>query len=337
MPKGEKYDIDSSMNRQMTLAEMNDELSAARTNKKEFLEKLERIIPWTEFIKLIKPYYYKGERGNKPYPLELMLRFFILQNVYTLSDMAVMNEIIDRRAFSNYCGINSPDEVPDGDTIGRFRNLLTKNNLQEKIFAMVIRILMESGLILKKGTIVDSTFIEAPSSTKNREKKRDPEAHSAKKGNTWHFGYKAHIGVDDENGLIHTVKTTAANEHDVTVMNELLHGEEERAYGDSGYIGAQKRPDAIKKNKSGKNIKYIINRRPSSIKKLSKSGQYAAKKRERQKSSVRCKVEHVFAVVKNIFRYRKTRYRGLRKQTAKNYIMFALANLYLADRKSLAV
>jgi IS5 family transposase len=248
-----------------------------------------------------------------------------------------MNEIIDSRAFSNFCGINSPDEVPDGDTIGRFRNLLTKNNLQEKIFAMVVEILMERGLILKKGTIVDSTFIESPSSTKNREKKRDPEAHSAKKGNTWHFGYKAHIGVDDENGLIHTVKTTAANEHDVTVMNELLHGEEERAYGDSGYIGAQKRPDAIKKNKSGKNIKYIINRRPSSIKKLSKSGQYAAKKRERQKSSVRCKVEHVFAVVKNIFRYRKTRYRGLRKQTAKNYIMFALANLYLADRKSLAV
>lgn len=325
------------MNRQMTLAEINDELGAARTNKKEFLEKLERIIPWTEFIKLIKPYYYKGERGNKPYPLELMLRIFILQNVYTLADMAVMNEVIDSRAFSNFCGINSPDEVPDGDTIGRFRNLLTKNCLQEKIFAMVVEILTERGLILKKGTIVDSTFIESPSSTKNREQKRDPEARSAKKGNIWHFGYKAHIGVDDENGLVHTVKTTAANEHDVTVMNELLHGEEKRAYGDSGYIGAEKRPDAIKKNKSGKNIKYIINRRPSSIKKLSKSGQYAAKKRERQKSSVRCKVEHVFTVVKNIFRYRKTRYRGLRKQTAKLNIMFALANLYLADRKSLTV
>lgn len=325
------------MNRQMTLAEMKDELGAARTNKKEFLEKLERIIPWTEFIKLIEPHYYKGERGNKPYPLELMLRIFILQNVYTLADMAVMNEVIDSRAFSNFCGINSPDEVPDGDTIGRFRNILTKNHLQEKIFTAVVEILMERGLILKKGTIVDSTFIESPSSTKNREKKRDPEAHSAKKGNTWHFGYKAHIGVDEENGLIHTVKTTAANEHDVTVMNELLHGEEERAYGDSGYIGAKKRHNAVRKNKSGKNIRYIINRRPSSIKKLSKSGQYAAKKRERQKSSVRCKVEHVFAVVKNIFRYRKTRYRGLRKQTAKNYIMFALANLYLADRVSLSV
>ena len=321
----------------MMLAEINDELSAARTNKKEFLNKLEAIIPWEEFIRIIQPSYYKGEVGNKPYPLELMLRILILQNVYNLADMAVMNEVIDSRAFSDFCGVNSPDEVPNGDTIGRFRNILTENGLQEKIFARVVEILTERKLILKKGTIVDSTFIESPSSTKNKEKKRDPEARSGKKGNTWHFGYKAHIGVDEEKGLVHTIKVTPANEHDVTIMSELLHGKEERAYGDSGYIGAKKRPEAIKKNKDGKNIKYIINRRPSSIKKLSKSGQYAAKKRERQKSSVRCKVEHVFAVVKNIFRYRKTRYRGLRKQTAKLNIMFALANLYLADRFSLSV
>ena len=321
----------------MTLAEINDEFGAARTNKKEFLEKMDSIIPWVAFVELVQPYYYKGERGNKPYPLELMLKIFILQNLYDLADMKAMNEVIDSRAFTAFCCINSPDEVPDGDTIGRFRAILTKHNLQEKIFKEVVNQLEKRGLILKKGTIVDSTFIEAPSSTKNRKKERDPEAHSAKKGNTWHFGYKAHIGVDEENGLIHTVKTTAANEHDVTVMNELLHGEEERAFGDSGYIGAKKRPDAVKKNKSGKNIKYIINRRPSSIKKLSKSGQYAAKKIEKKKSSVRCKVEHVFAVVKRLFRYRKTRYRGLKKQTAKNYIMFALANLYLADRKSLSV
>jgi len=325
------------MDRQMTLAEINDEFGAARTNKKEFLEKMDSIIPWVAFVELVQPYYYKGERGNKPYPLELMLKIFILQNLYDLADMKAMNEVIDSRAFTAFCCINSPDEVPDGDTIGRFRALLTKHNLQEKIFKEVVNQLEKRGLILKKGTIVDSTFIEAPSSTKNRKKERDPEAHSAKKGNTWHFGYKAHIGVDEENGLIHTVKTTAANEHDVTVMNELLHGEEERAFGDSGYIGAKKRPDAVKKNKSGKNIKYIINRRPSSIKKLSKSGQYAAKKIEKKKSSVRCKVEHVFAVVKRLFGYRKTRYRGLKKQTAKNYIMFALANLYLADRKSLSV
>ena len=321
----------------MTLAEMNDEFGAARTNKKEFLEKMDQIIPWVEFVEIIQPYYYKGERGNKPYPLELMLRIFILQNLYDLADMKVMNEVLDSRAFTAFCSINSPDEVPDGDTIGRFRNLLMEHDLQKKIFDAVLNLIAERGLILKKGTIVDSTFIEAPSSTKNQKKERDPEAHSSKKGNTWHFGYKAHIGVDRESGLVHHVVTTAANEHDVTVVNQLMHGDEDTLGGDSGYIGAEKRPDAITRNRKGKKIKYVICRKPSSIRKLSKSGQYAAKKREHEKSSVRCKVEHVFAVVKKLFGYRKTRYRGLRKQTAKNFIMFALANLYLADRKSLSV
>lgn len=321
----------------MTLAEMNDEFGAARTNKKEFLNKMDSVIPWETFVKEIEPYYYKGERGNKPYPLELMLRIYMLQNLYDLADMKVMYEILDSRAFTEFCCINSPDEVPDGDTIGRFRNLLNKHGLQQTIFATVVDLLLQRGLILKKGTIVDSTFIEAPSSTKNKEKKRDPEAHSAKKGNTWHFGYKMHIGVDRDSGLVHHVKTTSANEHDVTATSELMHGEEETLNGDSGYIGADKRPEAIRKNKQGKKIKYIINRKQSSINKLSKSGQYAAKKREHEKSSVRCKVEHVFAVVKRLFGYRKTRYRGLRKQMLKSYIMFALANLYLADRKSLSV
>ena len=325
------------MNRQMTLAEMNDEFGAARTNKKEFLNKMDSVIPWETFVKEIEPYYYKGERGNKPYPLELMLRIYMLQNLYDLADMKVMYEILDSRAFTEFCCINSPDEVPDGDTIGRFRNLLNKYGLQQTIFETVVDLLLQRGLILKKGTIVDSTFIEAPSSTKNKEKKRDPEAHSAKKGNTWHFGYKMHIGVDRDSGLVHHVKTTSANEHDVTATSELMHGEEETLNGDSGYIGANKRPEAIRKNKQGKKIKYIINRKQSSISKLSKSGQYAAKKREHEKSSVRCKVEHVFAVVKRLFGYRKTRYRGLRKQMLKSYIMFALANLYLADRKSLSV
>ncbi len=142
----------------MTLAKINDELVTARTNKKRFWDKLESIIPWEIFIEIIKPSYYKGELGNKPYPLELMLRIFILQNVYDLADMAVMNEVIDSRAFSNFCGINSPDEVPNGDTIGRFRNILTRNGLQEKIFAEVVNILINKGLILKKGTIVNSTL-----------------------------------------------------------------------------------------------------------------------------------------------------------------------------------
>ena len=324
------------MNKQISMSALNDELSQVRTKKKEFLEQIERIIPWSEWIALIKPCYYKGERGNKPYDLELMLRIYLLQNLYSLSDMATVAEVIDSRAFSDFCGVDSSNQVPDGDTLGRFRNLLLKNNMQEKIFTQVVDLLTQRGLILKRGTIVDSTFIEAPSSTKNAKKERDPDAHSAQKGNTWHFGYKAHIGVDKDSGLLHTLKTTSANIHDVTVTSELLTGEEEQLYGDSGYQGADKRPEAKKKNIHGKRIKYKINRRPSQVKKLSKSGQYAAKKAEHAKSSVRAKVEHVFAVVKLQFGFRKTRYRGLPKQVAKLNMVFALANLILADRPSLA-
>ena len=251
--------------------------------------------------------------------------------------MATVSEVIDSRAFSDFCGVESSNQVPDGDTLGRFRNILLKNGIQQELFAQVVELLTKRGLILKRGTIVDSTFIEAPSSTKNQKKERDPEAHSAKKGNVWHFGYKAHIGVDSESGLVHTVQVTAANVHDVCVAAELLTGEEEKVYGDSGYLGAEKRPEARKKNTAGKRIQYKINRRPSQSKKNSAYSQAQIKRREHEKSSVRAKVEHVFAVLKLQLRYRKTRYRGLRKQVAKVNILLALANLILADRPCLAV
>ncbi len=304
----------------MRMSALSDELAQVRTKKKEFLAQIERIVPWKEWLVLIQPCYYKGERGNKPYPLETMLRLYLLQNLYDLSDEATAAEAIDSRAFSDFCGVDSSNQVPDGDTIGRFRNLLVKNGLQ---------------MILKKGTIVDSTIISAPSSTKNKEKKRDPDAHQVRKGNAWHFGYKAHIGADKDSGLVHTIAMTAANVHDVSQTASLLTGEEESVYGDSGYLGAQKREDAIVRNKSGRKIKYKINRRPSQIKKLSRSGQYDAKKAEHAKSSVRAKVEHVFGVVKKQLCFRKTRYRGLEKQRAKCNMMFALADLLLADRPCL--
>ena len=324
------------MNKQLSLSALSDELSQVQTKKREFLAEIDRIVPWEEWMNLIKPYYYKGERGNKPYELERMLRIYLVQNLYNLSDMATVAEVIDSRAFSDFCGVESSNQVPDGDTLGRFRNILMHNGIQQELFAQVVELLMQRGLILKRGTIVDSTFIEAPSSTKNEKKERDPEAHSAKKGNTWHFGYKAHIGVDKESGLVHTVKVTAANEHDVTVTSELLTGDEEEVYGDSGYLGAEKRPEALKKNKAGKSIHYKINRRPSQSKNKSARSQAQIKRREHEKSSIRAKVEHVFAVVKLQLRFRKTRYRGLQKQIAKMNIMFALANLILADRPCLA-
>ena len=315
----------------------SDELAKVRTHKKEFLLQIERIVPWGEWITVIKPHYYKGERGNKPYDLERMLRIYLIQNLYDLSDMGTVAEVIDSRAFSEFCGVDSSNQVPDGDTLGRFRNLLVKNGLQEKLFTQVVTLLTERGLILKKGTIVDSTIIAAPSSTKNKEKQRDPDAHQVKKGNTWHFGYKAHIGVDKDSGIVHTVKVTPANTSDVSVTPELLTGEETVVYGDSAYLGAEKREDAVKKSKNGKRIRYKINRRPSQIAKESPQSQGQLKRREHEKSSVRAKVEHVFAVIKGQLRYRKTRYRGLRRQTAKLNMMFALANLILADRPCMAV
>ena len=320
----------------MSLSGLMDELSQARTKKKEFLEQMEKLIPWGEWVEEIRPCYYKGERGNKPYDLELMLRLYVLQNLYTLSDEGTVSEVIDSRAFSEFCGIASSNQVPDGDTLGRFRNLLIHNGMQERLFAQVVEQLNARGLLLKKGTIVDSTLISAPSSTKNVRKERDPEAHSTKKGNSWHFGYKAHVGVDKDTGLVHTLRTTAANVHDVTMTPQLLSGEEETVHGDSGYLGAEKREDAMLRNKDGKKIQYKINRRPSQSKNNSTRSKAQIKRREREKSSVRAKVEHVFAVVKGRFRYRKTRYCGLQKQAAKLNMVFALANLILADRPCLA-
>ncbi len=173
------------MKKQQTLSLISDELAQAKTKKKIFLEDMERIMPIDEWAEMIRPCYYKGERGNKPYDLELMVRIYLLQNFYDLSDMAVMNEIIDSRAFSDFCGVDSPNQVPNGDTIGNFRKILIENQIQEKIFHQVIDILSQKGLILKRGTIVDSTLISALSSTKNKEKKRDPDAHSVKKGSQW--------------------------------------------------------------------------------------------------------------------------------------------------------
>ena len=271
----------------MSLSGLMDELSQARTKKKEFLEQIDQLIPWGKWVEEIRPWYYKGERG--------MLRLYVLQNLYTMSDDGTVAEVIDSRAFSDFCGVGSSNQVPDGDTLGRFRNLLTRNGIQEKLFAQVTRLLQERGLLLKKGTIVDSTLISAPSSRKNAEKKRDPEAHSTKKGNNWHVGYKAHIGVDKDTGLVHTLKVTAANVHDVTMTAQLLSGEEETVHGDSGYLGAEKREDAVLRNKDGKKIQYKINRRPSQAKNNSARSKAQIKRREHEKSSVRAKVEHVFA------------------------------------------
>ena len=236
------------MNKQMSLSFIHDELKEVKTHKREFLEKMDAILPWEQLYELVKPCYYEGARGNKPYDLELMLRIHLIQNLYDLSDEGTRNEIIDSRAFSDFCEVESSNQIPDGDTIGRFRNLLIKNHIHEQFFAVVVKTLTDRGLILK----ICAFFYQ------KQGKKRDHDAHSVKKGNAWYFGYKAHVGVDKDSGLVHTVEVTAANEHDVTMTAKLLHGEEETVNGDSGYIGAEKREDAILKNKNGKKIRYNI-------------------------------------------------------------------------------
>ena len=257
---------------------------------------------------MIRPCYYKGERGNKPYGLELMLRIYVLQMVYNVADMAVAAEVIDSRAFSEFCGVTSSNQVPTGDTIGRFRNILIQNRLQEKLFADIVSRLKARGLMLMKGTIVDSTLIAAPSSTKNEKKERDSDAHQVKKGNQWYFSYKGHIAVDRDTGLVRKIETTAANVHDVTQVAGLMDGTEEELYGDSGYLGSEKREEAILTNGHGKEIQYIICARPSSLKKRYAGAEYEkAVAAEHAKASIRCKAEHVFAVVKGMFRFRKTR------------------------------
>ena len=282
------------------------------------------------------PYYYDGKRGNKPYEPGLMIRLYLLQNLYNLSDMGTRNEVIDSRAFSSFCRVSSRNQIPDGDTLGRFRHILEKNHLQEQIFDTVLNKLRTEGKILKKGTIVDSTIIDAPSSTKNKENTRDPEAHSTKKGQNYRFGYKAHIGVDSESGIVHDLEVTAANAHDVTVAKDLLTGEEEEVYGDSGYLGIEKRDGAVRKNTKGQKIRYKINKRPSQCRQGTNRSKGQVKWREREKSKVRAKVEHVFGIIKGQFRTRKTRYRGLMKGKAKMNILFALANRIIADRNYLA-
>lgn len=321
------------MKKQMNFSFFEDELATKQTNKQVFLKEIDRLVPWSDWVELIKPHYYKGERGNKPYDLELMLRIYILQNLYNMSDMGAETEIIDSRAFSSFCHVSSSNQIPNGDTIGRFRNILIQHQLQEKLFMHLQERLRKEGLILQKGTITDSTLIAAPSSTNNQEKKRDSDAHQVKKGENWHFGYKAHIGVDKDSSIAHHVEVTAANVHDITMLPKLMHGTEEEVYGDSGYLGASKRTDTKKINTDGKPINYEINLRPSSIRKMPQEEREAIRKQEHKKSSIRAKVEHVFAIIKTKFGYRKTRYKGLKKQQATLTMMFALANLILAERQ----
>ena len=317
----------------MTQTDLGLNLSTKRTRKREFLDEMDRVVPWEQLIALIEPHYPKGRTGRPPMGISTMLRVHFLQQWFGLSDPAMEEALHDVPLYREFAGLEGPmRRLPDESTILRFRHLLEKHELAAPMLATVNAVLQAHGLMLKTGTVVDATLISAPSSTKNQSGTRDPEMKQAKKGNNWYFGMKAHIGADADSGLVHTVIGTPANVNDVTQAEALLHGEEVVGYGDAGYQGAHKRPESTMRN-------WRIAMRPGKRKllKLSRPIDAIVDEIERLKASVRAKVEHPFRVIKRQFGFTKVRYRGLAKNTAQITTLFALSNLWMARRKLMAV
>jgi len=282
----------------------------------------------------IEPFYPKGGgRGRPPIGLQRMLRMTIAQQCFGLSDEGTEDALYDSQALRQFVGIDlAREDAPDATTLLKFRRLLEAHRLTERIFAAINAHLTERGLILKEGTVVDATIIAAPSSTKNREGRRDPEMHQTRKGDQWHFGMKAHIGADMDTGLVHSLATTPANAADVTCAHALLHGEERLALGDAGYRGVDKRPE-----NQGRAVQWEVALRPGQRRALPKNrAGRQAERIEQLKARVRALVEHPFHWIKNIFGLKKVRYRGLAKNTAQLFTLFALANLMIAKRWLLA-
>ena len=312
----------------MKQAELVLNLTTKRTRKREFLAEMERVVPWAALIALIAPYAPEGKRGRPPFAVETMLRIHFMQQWFTLSDPAMEEALHDVPLFREFAGLNWDTAVPDETTILRFRRLLEEHKLSAQILAVVNELLSAKGLLLRAGTVVDATLIAAPSSTKNASGERDPEMKQSQKGNQWYFGMKAHIGVDADSGLVHTVRGTAGNINDVLEANTLLHGKETQAWGDAGYQGADKRPDAKAI------VRWNIAMRPGKRRDLDKSRlvDELTEQLERLKASIRAKVEHPFRVIKRQFGHVKVRYRGLAKNTAQLHTLFALSNLWMARR-----
>lgn len=309
----------------MSFASLAYDNKKKKTRREKFLEEMEQVIPWAEMVQVIKDYYPKAGNGRQPMPLERMLRIYFMQQWYSLSDPAMEDALYDIESMRRFAGIDlAVDVVPDETTILNFRHLLEKYNLTQRIFEKTKRYLIDKGLLLREGTIVDATIITAPSSTKNKDQSRDKEMRSTRKGNQYYFGMKAHVGTDTGKGLAHSVEITAASVHDSQVMDKLVHGEEGVIYGDKAYSNLQK-----KQEYEDNGIKWSVNRRGSRWYRLTEEDIA----RNHQQSQVRAKVEHIFRVVKHLWRYQKVRYKGLYKNAVQVYSLFTLANIYLVRRE----
>ena len=295
------------------------------TRREQFLAEMDAVIPWAKLLQLIEPFYPKAGNGTQPMPMERMLRIYFMQQWFNLSDPAMEDSLYDSTSMRRFAGIELADDgVPDESTILRFRHLLERHKLTEAIFSRVRTLLGQKRLLLKSGTIVDATIIEAPTSTKNAEGERDPEMHQTKKGGGWHFGMKAHVGTD-KRGIVHSLSVTAANVHDLSEMPKLLHGAEREVFGDQLYWSQVHRQSAMERG-----IRYRINRRRAN------GGLSEYERRlNRIRSRTRARGEHAFRVLKQLWGFTKVRYRGIAKNAARLYTAFALANLYLLRRRLL--
>jgi len=305
-------------------------LCTRRTRKAMFLDGMQRVVPWAELLALIAPYAPRAGTGRPPFALEAMLRIHFMQQWFGLSDVAMEEALFDVPLHREFAGLGSTDRLPDRVSILRFRHLLEKHQLAAQMLATINALLQAKGLMLRQGTAVDATLIAAPSSTKNKDGRRDPEMHQTKKGNQWHFGMKVHIGVDADSGLVHTVVGTAAYVNDVTQAAALVHGQEADVFADAGYQGIAKREEARDVTST-----WHVAMRPGKRRQLDKSdhGQWLIDQVEKVKARIRSKVEHPFRVLMCQFDYRKVRYRGLAKNTAQIVTLFALANLWMARKR----
>lgn len=313
---------------QSTFAEAGFEAFHKPTRREQFLNEMERVVPWAALVALIEPVYPKNEGAGRPtVGLERMLRISFLQQWFDLSDPAVEEALYDSRAMRAFVGIDLGREpVPDETTVCKFRHLLEHHSLGEQIFALMNAHLAACGIRIGRGTIVDATIINAPSSTKNKDKQRDPEMHQTKKGNQWYFGMKAHAGIDSKLKLIHSVVATAANVHDSKILPDLLHGAETRVWGDSAYTGSR----AVIRARAPR-AKDFTHEKATRHHPLTD----AQKTKNTTKSRVRAKGEHPFLVIKRLFGFMKTRYRGLLKNAHRLFIACALANLFMVRRRLL--
>ena len=314
---------------QSTFAELEHDAKKRRTRREKFLRKMDGLIPWTRLESRIEPFYPKVGRGRRPYPLGTMLRVHCVQLFYNLSDPGMEDLLYEVESVRRFAGLRLTGPLPDETTILNFRHLLEKHGLGEALFEEINAHLASLGHRLKTGTIVDASIVAAPSSTKNKTGERDPEMRQTKKGNQWYFGMKAHIGVDAESGLAHSLEATPANVSDVAPAHAVLHGGEERVWGDAGYEGVGKRPE----NRDA-DVDWQVAMKRGKRRLLDKSG--PAEKAERGKGSVRAKVEHPFLYVKGHFGYSKVRYRGLAKNTQRIAMLLGFSNLLIAGRYAVA-